>query len=74
MSHIGWHRGLFVFLHLEVDLRVHPGVEIVIGNDLLRLGVDHLFRNADPNHSVNERDDPIETAIGETSVLVESLH
>ena len=63
-----------VVLHLEVDLGIHPGVEVVVGDNLLRLGINHLLGRVDLDHPVNDGDDPVEARTREAPVLAESLN
>jgi hypothetical protein len=65
---------LLIVLDLEVNLGIHPGIKIVIGNDLLWLGIHHLLGDIDLNHSVDDWDDPIKTRFGKFFVLAESLN
>jgi hypothetical protein len=64
---------LLVFLDLEVDLRVDAGVQVVVRDDLLRLGIDHLLGDVDLDQVVDERNDPVEARPSEPLVLAEPL-
>ena len=41
---------LLVGLDLEVHLGIHPGVEVVVGDDHLRLGFDQHLADVHPEH------------------------
>ncbi len=60
--------GLVVF-HLEIDLSVHSGVEIVVGDDLLWLGVEHLLGNVNQVYPLNGRDNPVKSGLGKFGVF-----
>src|SRR4029079_16764907 len=65
---------LFVALGLEVNLGVHPRVQLVAGYDLLRLRVHHDLGDVHQEHSLDERHDPVEPGPRETAILAESLY
>ena len=54
---------LLVVLDLEIDLGIDPGIQVVIGNDLLRLGIDHHFGDIDPVHLFDDGNDPVKTRL-----------
>ena len=64
---------LLVVLDLEIDLGVDPGVQVVVGDDLLGLGVDHDLGDVDLEHPVDDRDDPVEAGLGEALVFSQPL-
>jgi len=64
---------LLVHLDLEIDLRVDAGVQVVVGDDLLRQGVDHLLGGVHLEHAVNDRDDPVEAGVREALVPAQPL-
>ena len=65
---------LLVGLDLEVDLRVDPGVEVVVGDDRLRLRLDQDLADVDPVHALDaERDDQVDAGSGVAVVLAQPL-
>ena len=64
---------LLVGLDLEVDLRVDARVEVVVGDDGLRLGLDQHLADVDLEHALDARDDDVEARVGVAVVLAEAL-
>jgi len=62
-----------VLLDPEVDLGVDPGVEVVVGDDLLGRGVDHHLGDVDLAHLLDDRDDPVEARHAEPVVPAQAL-
>jgi hypothetical protein len=64
---------LLVGLDAVVDLRVDHRVQVVVRDDLLRVGVHHELGDVDLEHPLDERDDPVEPRIPESLVFPEPL-
>ena len=64
---------LLVGLHFIVNLRVNHRVQVVVGDDLLRIGVHQLLRDVHLIHFVDERNEPVEPGAGEMAVFAQTL-
>ena len=65
---------LLVVLDLEVDLRVDFGVEVVVGDDLLRLRFDQHLANVDLVEPVDARQHGVQAGAAVVVVLAQALH
>lgn len=65
---------LLVLPHLEVDLRVDRGVQIVVGDDDLGIGVDHLLGDIHLIELLDNGHDPVEAGRCKARIFAERFH
>ena len=65
---------LLVGLYLEVHLRVYHGVQIVVSDDGLRLGLNERLPDIHLIHPLRKGDDLVKAWIGIAVVFAETLH
>src|SRR5664280_1574730 len=65
---------LFVVFDLEVDLRVDLGVEVVVGDDLLRLRLDQYLANVDPVETIDARPHSVQARATVGGVRAQTLY
>ena len=65
---------VFIRLDLEIHLGIHPGIQVIVGDDLLWLGIDHLLGDIDLEHLVNNRDDPVKARPGKVMIFPETFN
>jgi hypothetical protein len=56
-----------------INLRINHGVEVIIGDDFLRLSIDQLFRDIYRVQLANNGGDSMKTRIGEMMIFPQAL-
>jgi hypothetical protein len=62
---------LIVRQHAEINLRIDAGIQIVVCDDLLGLGVHHLFRRIHLKHPHYHGKNPMEPWLCEAAIFAE---